>query len=556
MIIAITMAAPLTNEYGTLDAVNSTYNNTNSYKYARVINMDTDFMDDRIYNDSLTSIHLEFRVQFNRNTTPPVLYFYSTLPGSQYVSPHIKGRTGKCLSAGKGFALNDTMDKHFVLLGKMSAGGECQETGEDFVCSGERAFRTAYARSWWLAIGYECVKTSMRPLRTINISVALQMVVNQPVMCMKLNSEPICGYDKTALPNAWGYTEVWEVLTIQRSVQRIQGTYKCHQHLDQFTCRSLNPECISEQGSRGPRAVLPCRKLCEEVVESCKTTPFYRYVRIDCGLFPDTLDPEVCFYKPVTCPEPSVPTFGQVRKFGDRPSNVSLYTCDKGYRLVGKNTIVCMHSGMWNNTAPRCEVLPHSEADKGSPPVSVILSVTIGLTLTLLFIGLCIFLNIHRMKFAHLYAHNTPEEYSTPHPGLGKSLFLTYSSIDSDVIKNDIMPEMNKQLPSWRVMTFETDFLPGLRVTECIEKSVADCDAFVILLTQHYADSDWCLFEFTQAEMKSKLDSHFKVVFILKGDDVDIENLQDNLKKGVKTKETLSLNDKLFWDKLCKYLES
>ena len=59
--------------------------------------------------------------------------------------------------------------------------------------------------------------------------------------------------------------------------------------------------------------------------------------------------------KSVQCPTPRAPTHGAVNGVDFRFDNEVLYSCDKGYQLVGDVARKCLASGAWSSPEPRCD---------------------------------------------------------------------------------------------------------------------------------------------------------------------------------------------------------
>lgn len=76
----------------------------------------------------------------------------------------------------------------------------------------------------------------------------------------------------------------------------------------------------------------------------CQCKYFYRLcnnylitpVAIDCGLLSD-------------------PEYGKVDVTGTTARSVATYSCNKGFKIVGPATRVCLITGEWSRTAPTCQ---------------------------------------------------------------------------------------------------------------------------------------------------------------------------------------------------------
>ena len=57
----------------------------------------------------------------------------------------------------------------------------------------------------------------------------------------------------------------------------------------------------------------------------------------------------------MVCGDPGVPVHGS--KTGDNytAGEMITFTCDTGYHLEGPAKLLCLKSGTWNNSLPRCK---------------------------------------------------------------------------------------------------------------------------------------------------------------------------------------------------------
>jgi len=53
------------------------------------------------------------------------------------------------------------------------------------------------------------------------------------------------------------------------------------------------------------------------------------------------------------CPEPSVPSNGQVIGLQRKNGDTIRYECDLGYEMVGQSYAIC-ENGAWNSPTPSC----------------------------------------------------------------------------------------------------------------------------------------------------------------------------------------------------------
>ncbi|KAK3576617.1 hypothetical protein CHS0354_023135 [Potamilus streckersoni] len=90
-------------------------------------------------------------------------------------------------------------------------------------------------------------------------------------------------------------------------------------------------------------------------------------------------------------------------------------------------------------------------------------------------------------------------------------VFLSYAGRDDELVNNYIYPVLEKLLRQKfgnkgnLICTGDTHFTPGRWVAEEIDRYLNRCDVFVMVLTKHFIESEWCKYEVMLAKQKNKL---------------------------------------------------
>ena len=205
----------------------------------------------------------------------------------------------------------------------------CEPAGEYIVCAGTTELYAAFPFSWNAGIGYLCGK--------------------EGILDMTLN---------------FTFKEVFPVC------EELQPLAK-------FGCYSYFPRCVN--GSH----YIPCRQMCLEATLACDEEFKTFSQSVNCGFYPPSLDPNICWYEPVTCEKPQRPEFGSVVTNGTYLFNTSQYFCNSGYELQGNSVRYCMYSGKWNGSIPTCLPL-------GVKATTAIISCSVIIVLIVSVIMLCI----------------------------------------------------------------------------------------------------------------------------------------------------------------------
>ena len=406
----------------------------------------------------------------------------------------------------------------------------CEPAGEYIVCAGATELYAAFPFSWNAGIGYVCGKEGILDM-TFNFTFKQFLPV-----CEELQHsfcEEMFGYNQTIFPNLFGEISQKKAVISnfvalgKRYVQLFmeKGLDLCYQPLAKFGCYPYLPRCVN--GSH----YIPCRQMCLEATQGCAKELKTYGQSIFCGFYPPSLDPNICWYEPVTCEKPQRPEFGSVVTNGTYLFNTSQYFCNSGYELQGNSVRYCMYSGKWNGSIPRC-LLPVKIA------TTAIISCSVIIVLIICVIMSCICFK----KVQKLRKVGSQRE---------KTLFLTYSSHDNDSVEK-LLPEMKNNLHGWNIVTYQQDFPAGQNLLNCINEGVWKSDAVLVYLTSNYVSSDWCGFEFTEAKTRSAIEPGFKCIAVLQEDrERDfLDTLPGSFKQYVKSHVYLTSSERLFWKKL------
>ncbi|GAB6025379.1 TOLL-like receptor [Chamberlinius hualienensis] len=126
--------------------------------------------------------------------------------------------------------------------------------------------------------------------------------------------------------------------------------------------------------------------------------------------------------------------------------------------------------------------------------------------------------------------------------------FVSYSSDDSDFIVNEILPKLEQIDYPYEVCIHERNFMPGDFIQDAILEAVKQSSRTIIVLTENFVNSGWCMYEFKVAHMQMMEDRCPRIILIVK-DDIP-KDLNTRLKMYIKTNTYLKWGERLFWQKL------
>ncbi|CAC5393694.1 unnamed protein product [Mytilus coruscus] len=79
--------------------------------------------------------------------------------------------------------------------------------------------------------------------------------------------------------------------------------------------------------------------------------------------------------------------------------------------------------------------------------------------------------------------------------------FISYAEQDGNFVHHDVIDNLEKE-GNLKLCVHRRDFLPGNEISANITSAIHNSRKTVIILTRHYLNSQWCMFEFNMARME------------------------------------------------------
>ncbi|CAC5415053.1 unnamed protein product [Mytilus coruscus] len=129
--------------------------------------------------------------------------------------------------------------------------------------------------------------------------------------------------------------------------------------------------------------------------------------------------------------------------------------------------------------------------------------------------------------------------------------FIAYSEKDVDWVLHSAIPmlETGETGKTFRLCLHHRDFEIGETISNNIIKSVENSHHTILLISNDFLKSEWCMMEFRTALQKSLQDKNRHMILIMK-DIVTTDYIDPDLKTCINCHTHLDIRDFLFWDKL------
>ncbi|KAK3086813.1 hypothetical protein FSP39_023885 [Pinctada imbricata] len=178
--------------------------------------------------------------------------------------------------------------------------------------------------------------------------------------------------------------------------------------------------------------------------------------------------------------------------------------------------------------------------------LSVVISITIG-----------IFVFMHRFRkeitiicFTRFHLR-LPCRTRTAHPNKMYDAFVAYSEADTAWVLKTLAPRLenpNLERP-FRLCLHHRDFILGAPVAANIVSSVENSRHTILVVSEAFLRSEWCLLEFRTALQQSLMEKKRHLIMILL-ENVHKNHIRNDMKRCIKTLTCVRVEERLFWDRL------
>lgn len=127
--------------------------------------------------------------------------------------------------------------------------------------------------------------------------------------------------------------------------------------------------------------------------------------------------------------------------------------------------------------------------------------------------------------------------------------FVSYSGRNAEWVMQTLKEKLENEDPSYKLCIHDRDFLVGATIFQNVFDSVKTSRRMIMVLSNSFLQSEWCMLEFRAAHRKVLKDRMNYLIIVL-FDDVDIKSLDDELKLYLRTNTYLSVSNKWFWQRL------
>ena len=185
-------------------------------------------------------------------------------------------------------------------------------------------------------------------------------------------------------------------------------------------------------------------------------------------------------------------------------------------------------------------------------PIGTIMAIILGSLLLLMAIVAILLYKYHREVKVFMFTHfnwHPFDRIDDSDPTKIYDAFISYSGNDHQWVVETLQQRLENHDPPYKLCFHHRDFCAGAPIVENILKSVDQSKRMLMVLSPSFARSEWCLLEFRAAHRKV-IEDRMKYLIIILLDDVNIAELDEEIKAYMHTNTYVSYSDKGFWQKL------
>ena len=446
----------------------------------------------------------------------------------------------------------------------------CELSGSCTVnCRGRVVVQDYMPRSFSLYFGFSCDWPPIYLLRGLRYNISFTKQTNETSGCTDYSViyyTEACSrfYKETSLPNLIGdvrinhYAQYFKEFRILEMVIFENGT--CYQHIWEVICYIFLPKCdpFTKQ------VLHPCREMCWDFVDGCwrkfrnlvdridmkfvfNKQAYLNHIfreeklqAIDCDYLPSLNDSITCFYKPVTCNSPPDVTNGTrilntTQKDVYQLHDVVQYACiNDTFEMIGYDSITCLYSGQWSQSPPKCSQQPIN-------PLLFVLPVLIVPLMTYTGLVLCI------------WCHKTKRQSFKRNRQYDAFVCYCYEGQDPDFAEQ-IIPQKLEEKHGLNLCIHRRDFKAGWDIKWNIMNAIRNSNSAIIIMSQDYINSLWCVEEFEDCYMENMKDPAFKLFVILMQSADSLNITSEYIQSFFAKKTYLERDDPKLYVKIAKYL--
>ena len=128
-------------------------------------------------------------------------------------------------------------------------------------------------------------------------------------------------------------------------------------------------------------------------------------------------------------------------------------------------------------------------------------------------------------------------------------VFISYSSLDSDWVINNLMNPLESLDPPYNLCLHERDFQVGIPICDNITRAIEGSKCTLVVVSKNWLESDWCQFEFRVAHCLATVEKKSRLIVLLQ-EKIPADEIKGDLELYIKTFTYLDSTNKLFWPRL------
>ena len=446
---------------------------------------------------------------------------------------------------------------------------ECLQEGlETIHCRGNISVQDFKPRNFSFSFGFCCDRnTSDSSLKGLTYKISIHEQSNEtncvylPHKVRQLYSQ----YHYGLLPDLIGVQDMLTVLRHENKLRTYLPIFErlCYQNTVELMCHVIIPECDPASS----QVIHPCKEMCHDFRKTCsqiavpksivsevlpditfedETVIWDTSTDYNCDYLPALNGDIPCLYRSVSCKSPPVVKNATLLSTKSAKNitysvfDTAEYSCIEGFVMQGNKSVSCMYNGQWS-TPPKCLLK------------NITKSKFLNVSLPLFLILLTIILLIAGLKYRNFIKMKQVAETLTRNKQYDAFVSYCYQGQDLE-FSEKIIPQELEDEHGFTLCIHRRDFKAGWDIKWNIMNAIRNSNSAIIIMSQDYINSLWCVEEFEDCYMENTKDPEFKL-FVILMQPVDTLNITNEYMKSFFAKKTyLERDDPKLFKKIAEYL--
>ncbi|XP_030846715.1 toll-like receptor Tollo [Strongylocentrotus purpuratus] len=217
------------------------------------------------------------------------------------------------------------------------------------------------------------------------------------------------------------------------------------------------------------------------------------------------------------------------------------------------NSLETLHDGLFDiQSNPLGEQRLAGNQKHGTSPLLASLASLGAITGVFVVVFICVVIyKKNKIVIQLMLLRYFPQDLSEDDANKPFDVFISYCQLDDEFVLRYLVPLLETEdEPSYTICLHHRHFVPGDTIANNIVSAVAQSRRVILVLSDNFLQSDWCMYEFRMAHLQALHDRCNTLLIITLGD-VSQDSLDPDLKAYIRTTTYLEYNSRKTASEVC-----